>query len=88
MSPTFRGILALSFLAFTHTLVGSVDSPLIQNSTPASAPQAIDVQSLGPKVGDSVPDFSLSDQSGRVRSLSSLMGPKGVMLVFFRSADW
>ncbi len=47
-----------------------------------------DVQTLGPKVGGRVPDFTLVDQNGRSRTLMSLMGPKGLMLVFFRSADW
>jgi hypothetical protein len=42
----------------------------------------------GPAVGQSVPDFSLQDQSGRVQTLKSVSGPKGTMLVFFRSADW
>ena len=39
-------------------------------------------------VGAKVPDFKLSDQNGVNRTLKSLMGPKGLMLVFFRSADW
>jgi hypothetical protein len=30
----------------------------------------------------------LPDQHGITRSLRSLMGPKGAILVFFRSADW
>ena len=42
----------------------------------------------GPAVGSRVPDFTAVDQDGRSRSLHSLMGPKGLMLVFFRSADW
>ena len=44
--------------------------------------------STGPAVGDRVPDFTAPDQAGRVQSLKSIMGPKGAMLVFFRSADW
>jgi len=47
-----------------------------------------DPQTLGPQVGARVPSFSLQDQRGTPRTLASLMGPKGVMLVFFRSADW
>lgn len=47
-----------------------------------------DVQKLGPQVGERVPDFSLTDQNGRPHTLRSVMGPKGAMLVFFRSADW
>jgi hypothetical protein len=42
----------------------------------------------GPAVGVKVPGFQLSDQTGESRSLEGLMGPKGLMLVFFRSADW
>jgi hypothetical protein len=34
------------------------------------------------------PDFSVLDQSGRTQTLKSIMGPKGAMLVFYRSADW
>ena len=48
----------------------------------------IDVSKLGPQVGERVPDFSLKDQNGQTRTLQSIMGPKGAMLVFHRSADW
>jgi hypothetical protein len=48
----------------------------------------IDVSKLGPQVGERVPDFTLTDQSGRSRTLQSIMGPRGAMLVFVRSADW
>ena len=48
----------------------------------------VDVSTLGPQVGAGVPDFSLNDQTGRVRNLQSIMGPRGAMLVFLRSADW
>lgn len=42
----------------------------------------------GPAIGTKVPDFQASDQNGKVQTLKSLTGPKGLMLVFFRSADW
>ena len=42
----------------------------------------------GPPVGSQAPDFEATDQDGRTRSLSSLLGPNGALLVFFRSADW
>jgi hypothetical protein len=48
----------------------------------------IDVSKLGPQVGERVPDFSLRDQTGGTQTLQSIMGPKGAMLVFVRSADW
>lgn len=47
-----------------------------------------DVHTLGPQVGERVPDFTLTDQHGQPRALASLMGRAGLMLVFFRSADW
>jgi len=50
--------------------------------------QTADPQSLGPKIGERVPDFSLPDQHGTTRTLQSTFGPKGAVLVFFRSADW
>ena len=50
--------------------------------------QKIEVSKLGPQVGERVPDFSLKDQNGNVQTLQSIMGPKGAMLVFVRSADW
>jgi hypothetical protein len=42
----------------------------------------------GPSVGDPVPAFSAPDQNGRTQTLASVAGPKGTMLVFFRSCDW
>ena len=42
----------------------------------------------GPDVGQRVPDFKLPDQYGKLRSLNDLMGPKGLLLVFYRSANW
>ena len=54
-----------------------------------SAQQALpDVQTRGPQPGTRVPDFTLPDHRGRPRTLASLMGPNGLMLVFYRSADW
>jgi len=44
--------------------------------------------STGPEVGAKIPDFSLPDQTGQTRDFASLKGPKGLVLVFFRSADW
>jgi hypothetical protein len=53
-----------------------------------AASQAPDPLTLGPKVGERVPDFSLPDQHGTTRTLQSTFGPKGAVLVFYRSADW
>lgn len=48
----------------------------------------VDLSKLGPQVGQRVPDFNLKDQNGKSWTLDSIMGPNGVMLVFYRSADW
>ena len=53
-----------------------------------AVPTPVDVSALGPQVGQQVPDFRLTDQAGRTWTRESIMGPRGAMLVFFRSADW
>lgn len=42
----------------------------------------------GPEVGESVPAFEAVDQSGNARDFASLTGEQGLLLLFFRSADW
>ena len=51
-------------------------------------PSEINVAELGPQVGEFVPEFSLPDQNGEIWTRESIMGPRGAMLVFVRSADW
>ena len=44
---------------------------------------------LGPAVNAKAPDIGTpNDFTGKPRSLASLMGEKGLVLFFFRSADW
>jgi hypothetical protein len=50
--------------------------------------EEIDVASLGPQVGERIPEFALPDQNGTVQTLESIMGAEGAMIVFHRSADW
>jgi hypothetical protein len=47
-----------------------------------------DAAAIGLAIGATAPDFSLVDQTGHRRTIDSLAGPKGLVLVFFRSADW
>jgi cytochrome oxidase Cu insertion factor (SCO1/SenC/PrrC family) len=42
----------------------------------------------GLKVGEKAPEFRLKDQSGRERSLATLIKDGNVALVFYRSASW
>jgi peroxiredoxin len=80
-----RGTKPSRLLAVAAVVVGLMPA---RNSAQAPAPAMPDVQKLGPQIGARVPDFTLSDQTGQTRSLQSLMGPNGLMLVFSRSADW
>jgi hypothetical protein len=43
---------------------------------------------IGLNVNQKAPDFSARDQFGNEQSLATLKGPKGTVLLFFRSADW
>ena len=61
---------------------------MLQPVAQERARERIDLSKLGPLMGERVPDFSLVDQAGRTRNLQSIMGPRGAMLVFIRSADW
>jgi hypothetical protein len=51
-------------------------------------PATVDTARVGPQVGAVVPAFEGVDQFGNRRTLSSVSGSKGAMVVFFRSADW
>ena len=44
--------------------------------------------SIGIEVGQRAPSFSARDQFGHAQNLGTLKGPKGTVLLFFRSADW
>jgi peroxiredoxin len=46
-------------------------------------------EDLGPSVGTKAPDIGQRlDQTGKPRALDDVMGPNGLVLMFFRSADW
>ncbi len=61
-------------------------SAAIDDGTQSRTP--IEVALLGPQIGERVPDFSLPDQNGRVRTLESILKRNGAMLLFHRSANW
>jgi len=81
-----RYLLSLSIVASLAGL-GTAALESLQ-APPAPARQKIEISKLGPQVGERVPDFALKDQTGKTQTLQSIMGPKGAMLVFIRSADW
>lgn len=55
-------------------------------TTAAQSP--VDPGVAGPAVGTEAPAFTLTDHTGTPRSLAALLGPRGGLLVFSRSADW
>ncbi len=80
MSNTFTNVMINAFVfVFFSSMHGL---------TAAQGRAAIDIHSLGPQVGEQVPEFSLPDQNGQIQNLNSIMGPNGAMLLFHRSADW
>jgi len=58
---------------------------LLAAAVQATPPPAFEV---GPALGETIPAFQAPDQDGRPRSFADLRGPKGLVLLFFRSADW
>ena len=55
-----------------------------------ASPWLADAQkpTAGPERGDVVPEFEAVDQSGQSREFNDLTGENGLLLLFFRSADW
>jgi hypothetical protein len=49
---------------------------------------SLSAREYGPPVGAKMPSFDLKDQDGKAHTLASLLGPKGAVILFFRSADW
>jgi hypothetical protein len=47
-----------------------------------------DRYTTGPEPGQTIPEFTLPDRNGDLRSLADLTGTNGLLLVFHRSADW
>ncbi len=75
----------MSRLSILCAVVASVLFAMIAGpSLPVNA-----AEDLGPAIGARVPDIgSPPDQTGTARTLQSLMGQNGLVLFFFRSADW
>lgn len=69
-------------------LMAVVASALAASGLAGQTAAVVDTSRLGPQVGSAAPAFAGVDQFGKPHTLSSAYGPTGVMLVFFRSADW
>ena len=72
-------------IAATLLIAGSL---VLAVCAAAQSPDPVDPTTLGPQVGEQVPAFTLVDHRGEGRTLESLYGPNGLMLLFSRSASW
>jgi hypothetical protein len=59
----------------------------VQFSPLPPTPQSF-AERYGPAVGQPAPPLVALDQSGKRRDFASLRGPKGLWILFIRSADW
>jgi cytochrome oxidase Cu insertion factor (SCO1/SenC/PrrC family) len=87
-SVIVRRSAAAAALAFGLAAPGGFPATSAGTAAAQAPAPAVAVQEIGPRIGERVPGFTLRDQRGQPRTLESVMGPKGAMLVFFRSADW
>jgi hypothetical protein len=47
-----------------------------------------DNMQTGVPVGEKIPRFQAVDQNGKIWNFDTIKGPRGAVLLFFRSADW
>jgi len=86
----YRELLAISQIA----IAGLLSAPGLWAQTPDIRPRLrpLSEQSAsaksGPGIGARIPDFEAVDLNGNRRTFDSLKGPRGLVLVFSRSADW
>ncbi len=75
--------LAPALLALALVLAG------FSSAAPAqTAKKATPAIRTGPEIGAKIPSFEALDQHGRRQRFETLRGPKGLLLLFSRSADW
>jgi hypothetical protein len=75
-SSCFAALLALCGLPAFAQDVFSIVEPGNANMT------------TGPEVGERIPAFSAADQNGVRRTFEDIVGPRGALILFHRSADW
>jgi peroxiredoxin len=67
------------------------DSVTVQGALDGNAIHMVSLRmfsEVGLRAGQKAPDFSARDQFGKTQTLDTLRGPKGTVLLFYRSADW
>ena len=78
----------LSYTAATVLLAATLFAQQADRPRLQPVPQSDQNMKTGPEVGERIPDFQLPDQNGQMQTFESLKGPKGLVLLVVRSADW
>ena len=81
-SVNLAGILALVVL-MSVAFAGRLGAQASKKGGPPAAPVG-----TGPEIGEKIPSFTARDQDGKEQTFESLRGPKGLLLLIHRSADW
>ncbi len=68
----------------TVVLIGMAVTALAFFSAPAAQVEI----ATGPEVGTKIPDIQTLDQHGKIRSFEDLSGSEGLLILFYRTADW
>jgi len=74
-----KAAVAILFFLGLLGLRGGQENPPVNQAVPPS---------LGLEIGQKAPAFVLPDQFGHQQSNNTLKGCNGIVLLFFRSADW
>ncbi len=81
-SVNLAGILALVVL-MSVAFAGRLGAQASKKEAPPAAPVG-----TGPEIGEKIPSFAALDEDGKEQTFESLRGPKGLLLLIHRSADW
>lgn len=74
---------ASPFLLIASTLSGQETSSIPLRRAAQNPPSTI-----GLEIGERIPDFTARDQDGNFQDFSSVRGPNGAVIYFYRSAAW
>ena len=77
-------------LIHRRKLLGAVLVAFLAQATPPAQAQSTAEPTVrtGIAVGTKIPHFELTDHRGKRQTFETLRGPKGLLLLFHRSADW
>lgn len=86
-TPRLRGVAFLltgMLLGAGLALPGTASAETATETAPETAPKI----ATGPEVGEKIPALDALDQHGTPRTFDDLKGPEGLLVLFYRTADW